>query len=244
MSQLVLAIALVLFFSVPVFAQAKPPPPRHETTGELSFVGVSGNASTTTVGLGYETIVRPATWLLRHRLSFVRNESEGVKTAQALLYAPRVEKTINARVSGFVEYGYFRDRFAGVANRHAGSLGLVMTLVNDTRQKLTADLGAGHLSEDRLTGTDVSSGTYTTGAVYVLKFSDTAELTDRLGILGTFDDASDWRLDHTISVTAKLTSIVSLKVSNALRYSHSPALGFERTDTTTAIALVATFKRQ
>jgi putative salt-induced outer membrane protein YdiY len=238
--------ALVVLLSCPsvAFAQAAAPlpPPRHESSGEFAFVGVSGNASSTTIGLGYETVARPATWVFRHRLSFVRNESEGVPTAQALLFTPRVEKTIDARVSAFGEYAYFRDRFAGVANRHSVNGGVAMTLVSSARQKLTADLGAGHLTEARLTGDDVSSATYTTGTVYVLTLSDTAEVSDRLGLTGTFDNADDWRLEHTIALTAKLTSIMSLKVSNAVRYSNFPAPGFERTDTITSVALVASFK--
>ncbi len=225
-------------------AQDAPLPPRHETTGEFAFVGVSGNASSTTVGLGYETIARPGTWVFRHRLFFVRNESEGIKTAQALLYTPRVEKTINARLSAFGEYAYFRDRFAGVAHRNSLSAGLALTAVNSSRQKLTADLGVGYLDEARLAGDDVSSATWGTGAIYVLKLSDTSEISDDLGIVGTFDNADDWRLDHTIALTAKLTSVVSLKVSNAVRFSNFPAPGFKKTDTVTSIALVASFKSQ
>ncbi len=225
-------------------AQGPPPAPRHETTGEFAFVGVSGNASSTTVGLGYETIARPQTWVLRHRLSFVRSESEGLRTAQALLYTPRVEKAINARLSAFGEYAYFRDRFAGVANRNSSSAGLAMTIVSSDRQKLTADLGAGYLNEDRLAGAKVSSGTWGTGTDYVLKLSGTSEISDDLGILGTFDNADNWRLDHTIALTAKLTSVVSLKVSNAIRFSNFPAPGFKRTDTVTSIALVTSFKGQ
>jgi len=56
---LVVMPAMALAQAAP--AAAPPPPPKHEDTGELSFVGVSGNASTTTFGLGYETIARPGT---------------------------------------------------------------------------------------------------------------------------------------------------------------------------------------
>ncbi len=237
-----LLVALLSFPSVG-FAQG-PPPPRHETTGEFAFVGVSGNASSTTVGLGHETIARPGTWVFRHRLSFVRSESEGLQTAQALLYTPRVEKVIHSRLSAFAEYAYFRDRFAGVANRNSGSAGLAMTVISSDRQKLTADLGVGYLNEDRLAGADVSSATWGTGAIYVLRLSDTSEISDDLGIVGTIDNADDWRLDHTIALTTKLTSAVSLKVSNAVRFSNFPAPGFKRTDTVTSVALVASFKRQ
>jgi putative salt-induced outer membrane protein len=241
-----LALALLLVSPALAVAQAAPPapPPRHESTGEFAFVGVTGNASTTTIGLGYTTIARPGTWVFRHRLSFVRNEAEGLKTAQAFLYRPRVEKIINARLSGFGEYAYFRDRFAGVVNRNTFTGGLAIGLVTTERHKLSADVGAGYLDETRITGDNVSSGTYAVGAAYVLKLSDTADVTDDLDIIGTFDHAEDWRLAHTIAVTAKLTSLLSLKVSNAVRYSNFPAAGFKKTDTVTAVALVASYKKQ
>jgi putative salt-induced outer membrane protein YdiY len=78
----------------------------------------------------------------------------------------------------------------------------------------------------------------------VLTLSETSEITDDLDIVGTFDRSEDWRLAHTIAVTAKLTSVLSLKVSNAVRFSDFPAPGFKKTDTLTAVALVASFKSQ
>ena len=46
---------------------------------------------------------------------------------------------------------------------------------------------------------------------------------------------------HGFAVTAKVTTIFSLKVSNAIRYVHQPVVGFKSTDVITAVALVAKF---
>lgn len=209
----------------------------------MAFVGVTGNASTNTFGLGYEMIARPSVWVFRQRVAFVRNEAAGVLTAKSFLYHPRVERTINTRISAFGDYAFFRDRFAGVSSRNAVTGGVSMTLVTGDRHTLSADVGLGYLDEHRLTGTDVSSATYVTGARYQLKLSETADLADELGLVGTFSNGDDWRLTHTISVTAKITDAVSLKVSNGIRYSNFPAPGFKTTDTITSVALVARFKR-
>jgi putative salt-induced outer membrane protein len=232
---------------VPAQAQAPaappPPPPRHEGAAEVAFVGVTGNASTNTFGLGYEMIARPAPWVFRQRLAFVRNEADGVLTAKSFLYHPRVERTINTRASAFGDYAFFRDRFAGVSSRNSVTGGLALGLVTGDRQTLSADVGAGYLDEHRLTGSDVSSAIYVTGTRYKLKLSETADLGDELALVGTLSNSDDWRLTHTISLTAKITEAVSLKVSNGVRYSHFPAPGFKTTDTITSIALVARFKR-
>ena len=57
----------------------------------------------------------------------------------------------------------------------------------------------------------------------------------------TFAEAGDWRVDNVVSIAARLTSLLSLKVSNTVRYANTPVPGFKNTDTTTAIALVAKF---
>jgi putative salt-induced outer membrane protein YdiY len=240
----VLLTALAGCVPATTFAQAAapPPPPRHETRAEVAFVGVSGNATTSTFGLGFEAIARPGRWVFTHRLAFVRNESDKTVTAQSFAYSPRAERKLNARVSLFAEYAYFRDRFAGVANRHQAIGGVSVAIVTAGRHRLSADGGAGFLDETRLAGANISSATYNGGTSYTLKISDTADLSDSLALVGTVDRSEDWRLVHVVALTAKVTSAVSLKVSNAIRYANFPATGFKTTDTITSIALVSAFK--
>lgn len=220
---------------------APPPPPKHEETFEAQYVGVDGNASSNTFGLGADIIARPGTWLFRHKLSFVRNESKDVLTAKAFDYKARAEKAINARTSAFGEYEFFRDRFAGVVRRNSVVGGLALKVVNTASQTFAVDAGLGYLNERRLTGANISSGSYLAGWGYKVKLSGTAELTDDLHFAGVFSQSDNWRLDHAIALTAKLTSGLSLKVSNGIRYANFPAPGFKKTDSITAIALVAKF---
>ena len=239
-------LAGLLFSPSLAHAQATdpPPPPRQEGTAEVAFVGTSGNTSTSTFSAGAEHIARPTGWLLRNRILSVRGTVEGETTADSLLYNFRGERIINANLNVFGDYGFFRDEPAGVTSRNAVAAGLLWKAITSPRQELTADAGFGYLNESRLAGGDVSSATWLTGAAYKLKLSETAELTDDFRLLGTFDQGDDWRLTHSIAVTARLTTLLSLKVSNLLRYAHFPPSGFRKTDTTTAVALVASFKRQ
>jgi putative salt-induced outer membrane protein YdiY len=54
-------------------------------------------------------------------------------------------------------------------------------------------------------------------------------------------DGNDWRAGNNATVSAKLTTVFSLKLSNTIRYVNDPVPGFLKTDTVTAIALVAKF---
>lgn len=240
-------LTLVLLLP-PTYAAAQaappPPPPRQEGSAEFAFVGTSGNASTSAFSLSGDHIVRPPKWMIKNRALFIRNSAEEVVTAESLLYVLRGERAINARLAGFGEYGYFRDQFAGVDNRNSVAGGLSIKLVNTAVHALSADVSLGYLNEQRLAGDDVSSPTYGFGSLYKWTLSPTATLDEEARLTGTFDNSDDWRFVNAISVTAKLTQILSLKVSNLVRYANFPPIGFKSTDTTTSVALVAKFSRQ
>jgi putative salt-induced outer membrane protein len=235
---------LTLLSPAPAFAQAPadpPPPPRREGTAEFAFVGTTGNASTQTIGLGGDVIYRPPQWTLRNRAAFVRSKADSELRAKSLLYVSRAERALTTRLGAFGEYGYFRDRFAGVGHRNALMGGLSYKLVNLVAHQLSVDGGFGYLNERRLVGDNVSSATYGAGATYRWKLSDTAQVSDDARFTGTFADGDDWRLVQAAAVTARLTTLFSLKVANAIGYVHRPVPGFKSTDTSTSIALVAKF---
>jgi putative salt-induced outer membrane protein YdiY len=223
-------------------AAPPPPPPKHEGTAELAFVGTTGNSKDQTLAAGAEYIARPTNWLLKNRFQVVRGETDSILTTESWLYGFRAERVITARMSAFGEYAFFRDQFAGIDSRNGLTGGLMFTIVKDDRQTLSADAGLGYLNEQRLAGEDVSSGTYSGGAAYKLKLSATADLTDELRLLGTFDNSDDWRVANTIAVTAKLTTIFSMKFSSTVRHLNFPPPGFTGTDTITSVAFVAAFK--
>lgn len=222
-------------------ATPPPPPPKREGTAEFAFVGTTGNASTQTIGLSGGLIVRPDRWTITNRAAFIRNESEDELTAESFAYVFRAERTLSERLAAFGEYAYFRDEFAGVDHRNSVVGGLSYKLVDTARQLFFVDAGLGYLNEQRTIPPDVSSATYALGAGYRVKLSETAEFTDDFRFTGTFDDSSDWRIYENAALTARLTTLFSLKLGYTVRYAHKPVFGFKSTDTTTAIALVAKF---
>jgi len=237
-SALVFMIALL----IPAVTLAQdPPPPTHEQNFEAAYVGVTGNASSSTFGLGADLVSRPDTWLIRNKVSFVRNESNDVLVANAFDLTSRAQKELNARTSVFGEYGFFRDRFAGVVHRHAVTGGVALKVIDDARQTFGVDLGAGYVSEARLAGDDISSGSYVAGAGYKLKLTETAEISDDLRLSGLFAQGDNWRIDHAIALTTRVAAGLSLKVSHAIRYANFPPPGFKKTDAIMSVALVAKF---
>jgi putative salt-induced outer membrane protein YdiY len=238
----VCAIVCVALVCVPSMALAQdPPPPTHQQTFEAAYVGVSGNASSRTIGLGADLISRPARWLFPNRVKFVRNESSGELIASAFDFASRTEEALNVRASIFAEYGFFRDRFAGVDYRNDINGGVTLKVLTSARQALDIDVGVGYLNERRIAGDSISNGDYLLGADYKLTFSENAELSDDVRVTGIMSQRDNWRLEQTIALTTRIAGGFSLKVSNGVRYANFPPPGFKKTDTVTAVTLVAKF---
>ena len=221
--------------------QPPPPPPRTEGSAEFAFVGTSGNSSTQTIGLGGEYIYRPSPWETSLKLKYVRNESEDELKAQSTVLAFRAQRPIRPRLAGYGQYGYQRDRFAGILNRNAIEASVAYTWIEQAPQKLVVDTGLGYAHEGRLAGSDLSTATWSTGATYTLKISDTSELGEDGHFVFSLSDGSEWRYANTAALTAKVTTVFSLKLSNAIRYVNQPVVGFKDTDVITAVALVAKF---
>jgi putative salt-induced outer membrane protein len=224
-----------------VHAQAPPAPPEREGSAEFAFVGTSGNSSTQTIGLAGELIYRPSPWEAKIKANYVRNEAQDQVEAQAFVLAVRAQRSIRPRLSAYGQYGYQRDRFAGILNRNAVEGGIVFSAIEQAPHKLIVDAGLGYANEQRLLGDNLSTATLGGGGVYTLKISGTSEVSEDGHFVSSLSNGSDWRYVNAVALTAKVASIFSLKASNTIRYLNLPVAGFKKTDAVTAIALVAKF---
>jgi putative salt-induced outer membrane protein YdiY len=218
-----------------------PPPPEREGSAEFAFVGTTGNSSTQTIGLGGEYIYRPSPWETKLKISYVRNEAEDQLRAQSFLLTLRGQRPVKPRLSAYGQYSYQRDRFAGILDRNAIEAGVAYSWIEEAPHKLIVDAGLGYANEQRLLGNNLSTATLGAGGVYTLKLSDTSEVSEDGHLVFSLSDGSDWRYANALALTAKVTTIFSLKVSNTIRYVNLPVVGFKSTDAITAVALVAKF---
>ena len=237
-------LALMVLGGLPRLASAQtppPPPPEREGSAEFAFVGTTGNSSTQTIGVGGEYIYRPSPWEARLKVSYVRNEAEDQLRAQAFLFTARAQRLLRPRLSGYGQYGYQRDRFAGILDRNTIEGGVLYSVIEQAPQKLIVDAGLGYANEQRLLGPNLSTAILGAGGIYTLKISDTSELSEDGHFVFSLSESRDWRYANALALTAKVTTIFSLKVSNIIRYVNQPVVGFKNTDALTAVALVAKF---
>jgi putative salt-induced outer membrane protein YdiY len=145
------------------------------------------------------------------------------------------------RLGVFGRYAFLRNEFAGIDNRNSVAGGIDYLAIRPEPHRLKFNVGVGYANEQRLIGQDLSAAEFVSGAGYKWTISPNADITDDFEFAASFDDGSDWRTANIAAVTAKLTTVLALKLSNTVRYVHAPVIGFETTDTITSIALVAKF---
>jgi putative salt-induced outer membrane protein len=226
----------------PVPPPPPPPPPRTEFASDFAFVGTSGNADTQSIGLGAEYTHRPQDWEVRSEIGYVRNQSDAELTAESTAFLFRASHTVGHRLAYYGEYDFLRDRFAGISSRNDLVGGFSYLLVDTPRHQLAANIGLGYSNEQRLVGEDLSTAVWTSGENYRLKLSDSAVFSDDFVFNESLANAGDWRISHVAAVTAKLVSLLSLRVSTTIRYVHEPVNGFQSTDSITAVSLVVRFR--
>jgi len=217
------------------------PPPLWSGSAEVSFLSTSGNTSTSTLGGGLELDYKPAPWTVIFKAGYLRASTNSETTAEQLNASVKGIRDLTERVDVFAGGGYLRNRFAGFDSLVSGEAGAGYKLLLGPVHTLRGELGVGYSHEAQLVGGNRSYATGRAGLGYKWQFSKSAAFTNDLSYLYDLSDSKNWIVSEKAAVTAGLTTILSLKASYTLLYNHEPVPTFKRTDTATAVALVAKF---
>jgi putative salt-induced outer membrane protein len=219
-------------------AAPPPPPPRLEATAQFTFLDTKGNAESQSLGAGGTMTWRPDPWIYSTKLLFAQTEADDQLSARSVAAGFRAARALNPRLSAFGQYDFLRDIFAGVDQRHVTEGGLAYLTFDTPVHRLRVDAGIGYLTERRPTET-FDSATFSVAAAYRLVISPNSEFTYDPRFLQPFADAGASKFDHIAGLTVALNTILSVKLSHILRYSAEPPVGFDTTDSITAVSLVA-----
>ncbi|MFN2239473.1 MAG: YdiY family protein, partial [Thermoanaerobaculia bacterium] len=234
-----LAVMLLVFaLSLPARAQEEPPP-LWSGSGELSFVAISGNTDMSSLGLGAELFWKPLPWEAEFKAAFVTTKTEGEQTAEALNAILGIAREINPRTAGYGRANWMVNTFAGIDSRAFLEGGLAFKVIEEDRQELRLEGGVGYTLENRVSGEDLDFATGRGGLVYRWKFSENAELVEDLSLMLNLEDADDFRIGNLVSISSRLTDLLSLKLSHALNFYNEPVEGFGDTDQIVSAAIVA-----
>jgi putative salt-induced outer membrane protein YdiY len=245
-STAVCTVLALLALAAPAGAQPPAPaepPPRLEASAQIALLATTGNAKSDSLGAAGELISRPDQWIFTTKAAFAQTSDHDELKARSVTALGRADRLLSPRLSTFSQYDFLRDLFAGVEDRQTIQAGLSYLLVNQASHRLRLDGGIGYQHEGRVDAPNSNNMVFQGGPAYRWTISKTSELVEELKLTLPFTDTDQWKVDQSVSLTAAINSIFSVKFTNIVRFVNAPVPGFESTDTITTFALVMKFRR-
>ena len=192
-----LTAAIAALQTALAFAQqpAAPPPPPPGWTGSFGagLAVTQGNSDTSTFNLAYDVKHDSGSPLLFKSTGlFLRGSSEGALIARRMLFDARVDRKLTERTSLFGQAQFLNDEFKQIDYLISPTAGIAQALIKTATIELSADVGAGFVTEKNPGADARTSGAITAGESYKHKITATAEISQRVTALwktSDFDDA-------------------------------------------------------
>ncbi len=167
----------------PDAAPAEPPKPEPTPwLGELAvgLVNASGNTSTRSINLRSALEYRAEHWGNRFTALAFSGSRDGVSTDERYSVANKTDYQFDFRNYAFGNLAYDNDRFAGIAERYAATVGYGRHVLRNKRHKLDIEIGVGAnrtRDQDEIYETAAIG---TLGGKYTWTISPNAEFTQTL----------------------------------------------------------------
>jgi putative salt-induced outer membrane protein len=216
----------------------KEPPPAWELQLGASYVATSGNTDTSSTGADFGFKRRWIVWQLESAATAVRASNHGVSTAERYLGSVRGQRALSDLLALTTGFKAERDRFAGLDFRSILDAGLTWALVRQTLWTLDGLTALTYNHENPVRGVDQDNPGALLQALSKLKFSDTADTTQRFSFYPNFQSRDDYRSEAELTLQAALNKRLALKLGYLFRYDNLPVPGFEKTDNTTTASIV------
>lgn len=212
-------------------AQDAPPDPLKASIA-VGFVNTAGNTDITTLNveqkLGYQPV--GSRWQVNQFFNVVYGKEAGTENANLLKTGARLDYGLTGRLSAFAGGSYERNKFAGVARRFEEPVGLAFAAVKTDKQQLSFEAGAAFTQQRDLLGVDDNYTAARVAAMYQYSFTQNSNISENVEVLPNLDTGKDYRINSETTLTAPLSSRISVKMSYVVRFDNLPEPGFKKTD--------------
>lgn len=233
--------ALLMTLSNLLFSAENAPSKKWKDNAELSVVSTNGNSKGTMIS-GKNTFNYQWTRSLLELVGGgLGTESDNKQTAEQYNASEKLTRDLVGKNYIYERFGWDKDRFAGVWNRYDLSGGFGRPILDLAKDKLTGEVGAGYVNEERDNSPRKDFGSGRAYSKYVRLLSDTANFSQDIEYLVSFKDENDYRLKTETALITSVSTNVSLKTSYVWKRVNKPTPGFSIDDTITSIALIVNY---
>jgi putative salt-induced outer membrane protein len=229
------------------------PPPLWFGNANLSFLSTSGNTDTTSIGGSLELNYNPKPWLFTLKGSALHAATDGVTTAENFTASLRATRDLTTHIDVFAGAGWLRNTFSGINNIYNFDAGAGYKILNSDTQFLRVEAGFGYTTEQDIVLGIIAPyhdyANFRAGLGYRWTITKTATFSNDYAFLQDLSDSANWFMTDKAAITVSISKIFALQASWTLLYRNEPPLKdpgpppqrFDKTDTATAVGLVAKF---
>jgi putative salt-induced outer membrane protein len=224
------ALMLLILSSASVFAQ-------DPITGKaaLGYLATNGNTESTNANGSFEVDWdRGGPWTHEWTAQIISASTGGTKTAESYAAGYKARRALSETSYLFAAGDWRQDRFSSYSRQVSETVGYGYRLIDNDRQTLAIEGGAGAKQSDLIDGTELDEAIVRGALDYVLRISENSEFTQKL-LLQVGDEN---RYTESISaLKATLVGDLALVLSYTIKNNSEVLPGIEKTDTFTAISL-------
>jgi putative salt-induced outer membrane protein len=201
----------------------------------LGYLATSGNTESTNANAAFELDWdRGRDWTHHWRALAVTASTSDVTTAEAYSAGYTARRELSDTTYLFASGDWREDRFSGYDEQMTEAVGYGWRVIDNARQTLALEVGAGAKQSTLVDGTDLDEGIVRGALDYTMRISEASDFTQEL----VLEAGDDNRYTESVSaLRATLIGDLALVLSYTLKNNSDVPIGVEKTDRFLAISL-------
>ncbi len=218
--------------------EADEPQQTWTASAELGYVATSGNTDTDTLNLRANATIDQALWRHSFEVTSLNASDQNGDTAQRYTLSAQSDYKLEPPDYLFLKINYEDDRFSGFKYQATQALGFGRRFIDDVTLKLDLELGPGARQTKTDDGVSEEEALLLAAAKLDWDVSETAKFTEVL----TLETGEDTRITKSVSgLSTQIDNNLSMKITYTYKRTSDVPVGFDKTDTETAVTLVYNF---
>lgn len=206
---------------------------------ELGFVSTAGNSKTKTVNAKLDIKKSWNAWADNYKIDALNSKQDGIRSSEKYSTYNKLQYSFTENNYAFWDVDYEKDRFSGFENQTGTSFGYGRKLIHNDIHDWDIEIGPGYRASKLDSGDKQEDAVVKLATHYEWKISDSAKFNQLL----SHEEGDDNSISRSeSSLTTQIAGQLAMKVSYKVKYVDVVPVGFERTDTETAVTLVYAIK--
>ena len=227
-------VSLALLLMAPAGAEESEDESPWSGTARLGYLATTGNTDTDNLNARFGLEYASGRWKHSGTAAGIGAREDDRTTAEAYELGLRSTYDFNPYDFAFAQLNWRKDKFSGVDQQFSQAVGYGRRLINQPRQHLNVEIGAGARQATLRDGLSQNEAILRLGSDYEYRFNDVAAF--------NFDLAVESGADNTFTeavaaVRTQLLGRLAFVVSYTVRNNSSVPEGSTSTDTFTALSL-------